>query len=252
MATIHPSPSPPSRLSSGMHRVVEEDLVEHLLAGHVPDGPGLDARGLHVDDEGGDALVLGAAFDGGGVGPQEEEPPSGQVGGGDPDLLTVDHVGVAVPDGGGPQVGQVVAGIGLGEPLAPVVGGIEDGRQPPGLLLVGAPGDDHRPDLPEAVGVEQPRRAVLGHDLGVDDPLHGGGARPPYSSGQFDRRPPAPVEEALPGRPTVLGLLAGQRGVVGQLLAGQERGVGTRRARPAARRGMLRLRGPVRSPRRRG
>ena len=112
------------------HGVAEVDLVEHLLAGHVPDGPDLDARGLHVDDEGGDALVLGPALDGRGVGAEQEEAPLGQVGGRDPDLLAVDHVVVAVADGGGAQVGQVVAGVGLGEPLAPVVVGVEDRRQP--------------------------------------------------------------------------------------------------------------------------
>ena len=223
MATIHPSPSPPEAAVERDHRVVEEDLVEHLLAGHVADRAGLDPRGVHVDDEGGDALVLGPPLDGGGIGPQQEEPPAGQVGGRDPDLLAVDHVGVAVPDGRRPQVGQVVAGVGLGEPLAPVVGGVEDRGKPPLLLLVGAPGDDHRADLPEAVGVEQARRPVLGHHLGVDDALHGGGIAAAVLHGPAHRRPPAPVEEALPCRPSVLGLLARERGVVGQLLAGQER-----------------------------
>ena len=147
------------------------------------------------------------------------------------------------------EVGQVVAGVGLGEPLAPVVGGIEDRGEPSGLLLVGPPGDDHRPDLPQAVGVEQPRRAVLGHHLRVDDALHGGGARTPVLLRPAHRRPAAAVEQALPGGPAVLGLLAGQRGVVGQLLAGQERAGGTRRARRAARRGTPRPRVPVRSPR---
>ena len=114
-----------------MH-VAEVDLVEHLVARHVSDWPDLDPRGLEVDDEGGDAFVLGAALDGRRVGAEEEESPLGQMGGRDPDLLAVDHVVVAalVEDGHGPQVGQVVAGVRLGEALAPVlVGLMMDGSQ---------------------------------------------------------------------------------------------------------------------------
>jgi hypothetical protein len=204
MATIQPQPAVDR--DGG---VVEEDLVEHLLAGHVADGAGLDTGGVHVDDEGGDALVLGAALDGGGIRAQQEQPPTGQVGGGDPDLLPVDHVAVAVPDGRGPEIGQVVTGVRFREPLAPVIGSVQDRRQPAGLLLLGAPGDDHRTDLPEPVGVEQPRCPVFGVDLGVDDALHGGGVPAAVLLGPVDRGPSTLVEHALPRGPTVLGLLTG-------------------------------------------
>ena len=43
---------------------------------------------LQVQDERGDPLVLRAPLDGGGIGPQQEQAPRGQVGGGDPDLLS--------------------------------------------------------------------------------------------------------------------------------------------------------------------
>src|SRR3954465_4870590 len=65
MATDQPSPSPPRREATGAQPggagdpgVGEEDLVEHLLAGDVADGPALDAVGLHVDDQRGDPEVL--------------------------------------------------------------------------------------------------------------------------------------------------------------------------------------------------
>ena len=123
---LTPSPEPASRVRNG--RVGGVDLVEHLVAGHVPDRPALHAGGLEVDDERGDPLVFGPASDGGRVGAEQEQSPLGQVGRRDPDLLSVHHVMVTVEDGQGAQVGQVVAGIWLGEPLAPVIIGIDDGR----------------------------------------------------------------------------------------------------------------------------
>src|ERR687894_768840 len=55
----------------------EEHLVEHLLAGDVPQGPALDAVGLHVDDERGDPLVLRLPLEGGGIRTHQEEAPLG-------------------------------------------------------------------------------------------------------------------------------------------------------------------------------
>ncbi len=153
--------------------------------------------------ERGDALVLRLPLDGGGVGAHEEEAPLGDVGRGDPDLLAVEDVVVAVPHGEGAQVGEVAAGLGLGEALAPVVVGVEDVGHPALLLLLGAPADDHGPDLPEPVGVVDAGRAGPGHLLGVDDVLgHGGVAAAPLG-GPVDGRPPPLVEGALP-RPAAL------------------------------------------------
>ena len=118
--------------------VGEPHLVEHLVADDVLDGPALDARRLHVDDERGDALVLRAALDGARVGAEQEEAPLGEVRRGDPDLLAVDDVLVAVGDGRGAQVREVGAGLGLAEALAPVLVGREDAGQPL-LLLLGVP-----------------------------------------------------------------------------------------------------------------
>ena len=61
--------------------VGEEDLVEQLLARHVADRPHVDPRRLHVEDEGGDPLVLLPPLDRRRVRPQQEQPPRGQVGG---------------------------------------------------------------------------------------------------------------------------------------------------------------------------
>jgi len=44
---------------------------------------------------------------------------------------------------------------------APVLGRVEDAREPPCLLGVGAPRDDRRPDLHDAVRVEDAGGAVL-------------------------------------------------------------------------------------------
>ncbi len=52
-----------------------------------------------------------------------------------------------------------------------MLGRVEDARDPARLLLVGAPRDDRRPDLHDAVRVVDARRAVLRHHLRVDHRL---------------------------------------------------------------------------------
>ena len=154
---------------------------------------------LHVDDERRDPLVLGATLDGGGVGAHQEEAPLGEVGGGDPDLAAGDDVLVAVEHGQGAQVGEVGSRFGLGEALAPVDVGVEDPREPHLLLLLGAPAQDHGPDLPQAVGVVDARRLGPRHLLGVDGVLHDGGLAASPGLRPVDGGPPAPVQAALPG-----------------------------------------------------
>ncbi|MEZ5136577.1 MAG: hypothetical protein R2699_16395 [Acidimicrobiales bacterium] len=180
---------------------VEEDLAEHLFAGDVADGSHVDAVRFHVDDERRDAVVLAALGDGGRVGADEEQAPPGQVRRRDPDLGSVEDVVVAVGDGEGAQVGEVRAGLGFGEALAPVVVGVEDVGDPPVALLVGAPADDHRTDLPQAVGVVDARRARPCHLLGVDHRLGRRGVAPAPLGRPGDGRPATLVELALPGAP---------------------------------------------------
>ncbi len=130
----------------------QEGLVEVVAAGHLDDLADLDARGGHVEDEVRDALVLGR----GRVGPGQQDAPLGAVGPGRPDLLAVDHVLVAVPLGSGQKGGQVRAGLGLGEQLAPLLGAIEHAGQPALLLGLGAPGQDGRSGPADGDGVVGP------------------------------------------------------------------------------------------------
>src|SRR4029079_16704456 len=116
----------------------------------------------------------------------------------DPDLLSVDDVLVAVAHRGRAQVGEVGTGLRLAEALAPVLVGRQDAGQPPLLLLLGAPRDDHRADLPDAVRVEDAGRAHPRHLLGVDDVLDRCGLAPVPRLRPVDRRPLALVEGPLP------------------------------------------------------
>ena len=70
--------------------------------------------------------------------------------------------------------------------------------QPARLLVVGAPRDDRRPDLHDAVRVEDAGRAVLRHHLRVDDLLRGGRGAPAPLLGPEDRGPAPFVELVLP------------------------------------------------------
>ena len=98
----------------GHPHVGEEDLVEAGPAGHLAQRADLDAGGLHVDDEAGEALVLGQV----GVGAGDDLADVAVLGARRPDLLAGDAPLVAVADGPGLQAGQVAAGAGLGEQLA--------------------------------------------------------------------------------------------------------------------------------------
>src|SRR5205807_7325463 len=97
------------------------------------------------------------------------------------------------------EVGQVAARLRLGEALAPVLVGGEDPREPPRLLLLCSPADDHGPDLPYAVGVEDAGGPGSRHLLGVDDVLHDGGFPTAPLPGPVDGCPPSLVQPPLPG-----------------------------------------------------
>ncbi len=96
--------------------VGEEDLVELGVAGDLAQRPHLDARRLHVDDEVRHALVLGT--DSGSVRAMSMPQPS-EVGERGPHLLAVDDPLVAVADARVESDGDVGAGAGLAEELAP-------------------------------------------------------------------------------------------------------------------------------------
>ena len=75
--------------------VLEEGLVEVVLAGHVHDRRHGDAGGAHVDEELADALVLRRLR----IGARHQVTVVGLVREADPDLVAVDDVRVTVLDG---------------------------------------------------------------------------------------------------------------------------------------------------------
>jgi hypothetical protein len=163
--------------------MVEEHLAEVRVAHRVADGTHVDAGGAHVEQEVGDALALGR----GRVGAGQEQAPVGVAGAAGPQLLTVDHIAVAVPAGCRTQAGQVRAGLWLGEPLAPDLA-VEDGRQVPPPLLVGARAEQRRGRMVDRHERQHQPGRVVGGQLLVQHHLLG------------DRHAPAPL-----GRPVGYG-----------------------------------------------
>ena len=113
-ATDQPWLTSPRRWSSGTRTLVEEHLVERRAAGHLAQRPHLHAGCAHVDDEPGEALVLGQV----GVGAADDLADVAVVGARRPHLLAGDDPLVAVALGLGLQAGEVGAGARLAEELA--------------------------------------------------------------------------------------------------------------------------------------
>ena len=110
-----------------------------------------------------------------------------------PGLLTGHHVLVAVEASARAQRGQVGAGVGLGEPLAPHDLAAHDRREQRRLLLVGAVGQDRRPDPVDVHVLRAPRLADRPQLLAEDDVLPRG------------RRPPAVLRRPVRRQPAALG-----------------------------------------------
>src|SRR4029450_2412209 len=110
----------------GDPRVVEHHLTE-LLGDAVDHAQRtlLDPGLAHRHGEGGQPLVLRDV----GVRSYKQEAPVGYVGVAGPDLVTVDHVLVAVARRRGAQRGQVGPGVGLAEALAPTLAAADQPRQ---------------------------------------------------------------------------------------------------------------------------
>ena len=98
----------------GNAHLVEEHLVEACAAGHLAQRADLHARGVHVDDESGEALVLGQV----GVRAGDDLADVGVLGARGPHLLSGDHPLVAVTFGAHLQAGEIATGAWLGEQLA--------------------------------------------------------------------------------------------------------------------------------------
>ncbi len=106
---------------------VEEDLVEIDLAAEVAQRPDLDPGLGELDQEVGQATVLRRAR----IGAGEEHPELGAMGPGGPHLLPGDPPTVAVRLGARRQRGQVGAGAGLAEQLAPTLLVADQRREEP-------------------------------------------------------------------------------------------------------------------------
>ena len=148
----------------GDAHVGEVHLVELGLAGDLAQRSDLDARGVHVEGEVGQALVLGDV----GVGAGHEHAAIGEVRVGVPHLLAVDDPLVAVALGPTGESGQVRAGAGLAEELAPGVLAGEHAPQQAAAQCVVPVGDDRGPGHrepeevlgPEGLGAGLGERAV--------------------------------------------------------------------------------------------
>src|SRR5262249_33961068 len=98
-----PSGDPPplvlrsDQIGGGDSNIGEELFAELGSTVDLPDATDLDAGRLYVDDEDGDALVLGNIR----AGTDHTEGEVGQVGAGAPGLLAVDDVVITVSDGAG-------------------------------------------------------------------------------------------------------------------------------------------------------
>jgi hypothetical protein len=155
----------------GDPHVGEEDLVELGLACDLPQRPHLDARRGHVAHEVRHAAVRGHV----GIGAGDQDGPPRLVRDGRPHLLPGHDPVVAVPYGAGAEGGQVGAGTGLAEQLAPDLLPRPQRPQPPRPLLVGAEPQDGRGGHAEAdaVALRVVRRRADRGEVGVDLRLQG-------------------------------------------------------------------------------
>ena len=194
---------------------VEEHLVELGLVGDLSKGAHLDAVGGEVDDHVREAPVPGRP----GVGPHEGDAPAGHGGVGGPDLLP-GHIPATVdPLGDGAQCRQVGSCVGLAEQLAPDLAGIEDRRQPPGPLRLGAVRQQGRADQVDSHPVHR-LRGARPRILGVEQRhLDRRGVASPIGRRPGDPDPPvgrqAPLPPAAPSHALVEGAEVGATGHVG-------------------------------------
>ena len=138
-----------------------------------------------------------------GVGAADGEDPLGVMSERGPDLLTVEHPLVAVEHRARLDVGQVGAGVGLAEALAPQLLAPQDRRKEALLLLGRAEGHDGRAQ--QALAEEaHPRRGVgLGVLLVEDQLLGDAGVAPSVLLRPPQPDPPAAAELVLPRPPDV-------------------------------------------------
>ena len=152
--------------------VIEEYLVESVPTQYVQQRPHLHAGRIHVQEEVADPPVLGRFR----VSAGQQDAPVGAVGQRRPYFLAVDDEVIAVGHRRRLKGGQVGAGAGLAEPLAPHRLPGDEARQVMPLLLVRAVKDDCGAHAvrPHA---ELSGRSEVGHLLAVDDLRHVAGGQ---------------------------------------------------------------------------
>ena len=148
----------------GHLNAIEEDLVEVSGSGDLTQGPHIHTLATHVEGERRDALMLGGV----GIGPGQQISPVGVLAVGGPHLLPVDDELVAIEARAGAQAGQVAAGAGLAEQLAPDVLARADARQEEVFLRSRAALDDRRSSQLTAA---DRHRGTCTDQLFVDDGL---------------------------------------------------------------------------------
>ena len=173
----------------------QEDLVELGLARDLAQRPHLDAGRVHVDDQVGEAGVALRV----GVGAGEEDAEVRDVRVRRPDLLPVDDEAVALEARRRADAGEIGAGTGLREPLAPDLVGREERLQVARLLRVGAARDDRRPGHPEPDHADVRRRLGARLLLEVDRLEPRREPAPAVLLRPRDPDPAAVVERAAPG-----------------------------------------------------
>jgi hypothetical protein len=145
----------PNELLGGDKDFGQEHFVEFRITGHLDERADINSFSSHVNDEGRDALLRAGRI---GVGAGQAQAERGELRVRGPDLSTGDQITTVDGDGAGRERGQITAGVGLAEELAPDLVGREDGREEALALVVRAMGQQGRPDQVDADAVDRLRR----------------------------------------------------------------------------------------------
>jgi hypothetical protein len=175
-------------------RVVEEDLVEHGIAGHLAQRADGHAGLVEREGEPRDALVLRH----GEVGAGEEHPVVARAGHAAPHLLAVDDEAVTVTFRARGQAGEVGAGARLAEELAPVHLSVEDGRHEPLDLVRCAVGQDRGRGHQQTETAGGSQRAELGEGRADGETRRPGQAATALFGGEVRCRPTGFRDDAPP------------------------------------------------------
>ena len=181
-------------IALGHPHIVEKHLALLRNLIETDDGLNGDPRGVHIQQQEGDAR-LGLAV---AAGAHQQEHAVGVVGVGGPDLGAVDHIVVAVALREGLQRRQIGTGAGLGIALAPDILAGKNARQIMRLLLLGAEADQTGPAHLQAHG-NQRRRLGAHQLLGEHRALADTPACAAILFRPVRRRPALCMQKTLPG-----------------------------------------------------